>query len=415
MLRQPSTIHLSFLEVTYQDKEAPVLGSSFRLSIMKTAQVFALIFSAATATTTASAACRENNQSIVVEVAPDFVRPYVLPNYRGRAIKLTSSQIVRYSITGNSSGGAFSLIQHNGKDSGWASARPHTHRLAHEHFYCARGRVELWGQKNTTNATDEARVGTLGDYGNIPPGTIHTFQLVDPDTQLSHVFHPGGFEHLFDVFSLGDFETSTISSPYLAIPADEQPFGPLTPEMEALLAGLDLYAASEEFYIPRRDFINGTAGDKSLNWHNGANSLPNDPTEPYFVAKDYGPKYLNSENGYKIIQPLATPDQATGGNFSMGTIIMSPKLSNQSSSIATLPHHFALQMEDGQLALFVEGYETVSLLQGDVAFVPSGTSFSYHATVPFTKFMYMNAGAEGLDYQLLKTSVSWDFPAYPNV
>ncbi|KND87024.1 Quercetin 2,3-dioxygenase [Tolypocladium ophioglossoides CBS 100239] len=315
---------------------------------MKTAQVLSWMLAAIA---TASAKHPKYNESIVVNVAPDFLRP-----------------------TANSSDGTFSLVQHNGKDSGWTSARPHTHRLTHEHFYCARGRVELWGQKNATNATDEAR-------------------LTDPDTQLTHIFHPGGFEYLFDVFSLGEFETSAISSPYIVIPADAQPSGPLTPELDVLFAGLDLYAAPEE----------------ALKWHNGANTLPNDPTEPYFVAKDYGPKYLNSDNGYKVIRPLATPEQATGG-----TIIMSPKLPNQSSSNATLPHHFALQMEDGQLVLSVNGYDSVSLLQGDVTFIPSGIPFTYHSTVPFTKFMYMNARAEGLDNQLLKKSVNWDFPAYPN-
>ncbi|PNY25381.1 Quercetin 2,3-dioxygenase [Tolypocladium capitatum] len=382
---------------------------------MKTAQILAWMLSGAIATTAASSKYTEDDESIVVDVAPDFLRPYVLPKYRGHAIKLTQTQTIRFSITANSSDGAFALIQHNGKNSGWLSSRPHAHHLVHEHFYCARGRVQLWGQKNVTNATDEARVGTPGDYGNIPPDTIHTFQLIEPDSQLTHVFHPGGFEHLFDVYSLGGFDTSTISSPYPAVPGDDNPLGGApTPQEKVLLAGLDLYVASEETYIPRRDFVNGTAGDKSLNWHNGANTLPNDPTEPYFVAKDYGSKYLNSENGYKVIQPLATPEQVTGGNFSMGTIIMSPKLHNQSSSTATLPHHFALQMEDGQLVLSVSGYDTVSLIQGDVAFIPSGIPFMYHATVPFTKFMYMNAGAEGLDHQLLKNSVAWDFPAYPN-
>ncbi|KAJ6443754.1 cytochrome P450 oxidoreductase [Purpureocillium lavendulum] len=353
-------------------------------------------------------------ESLVVNVAPDFVRPYVLPKYRGRAIKLTPSQIIRFSITANSSGGAFSLVQHNGKDSGWTSARPHTHHKTHEHFYCARGRVELWGKKNATDASHEARVGTVGDYGNIPPGSIHTFQLTDPDTQLSHVFHPGGFEDLFDAFSLGDWATDTTSSPYLAISADDSPFGPLTPEADQLLRGLDLYAAPEEEYIPRRDFVNGTVGDSGLNWHNGTNHLPNDSTIPYFVAKDYGPKYLNSESGHKIIQPLATPDQATGGNFSMGTIIMSPKRANESASHANPAHHFALQMEDGQLALSVRGYDSALLIQGDVAFVPAGVPFTYHATVPFTKFVYMSAGAKGLDYELLKNSVEWNFTAYPS-
>lgn len=159
--------------------------------------------------------------------------------------------------------------------------------------------------------------------------------------------------------------------------------------------------------------INGTASDLNLPWHNGENELPDDSTEPYFVAKDYGPKYLNTEVGYKVIQPLATPKQSTSGNFTMGTIIMSNKLDNETASSATLPHHFALQMDEGQLALTVKGYKTAYLLQGDVAFIPSDTPFKYHATVPYTKFLYLNGGANGLDYQLLKNSKPWGWPAYP--
>lgn len=126
--------------------------------------------------------------SILVDAAPDDVRPYVLPRFKGRAIKLTPSDIIRFAITANSSGGAFSMVQHNGKTSGWTVARPHTHEHVHEHFYCQRGRAELWAQKNVTGASHEARVASAGDYGSVPPGTIHTFQLVDPDSQLNHVF-----------------------------------------------------------------------------------------------------------------------------------------------------------------------------------------------------------------------------------
>ncbi|PHH78662.1 hypothetical protein CDD82_2924 [Ophiocordyceps australis] len=355
-----------------------------------------------------------SNQDILVDVAPDFVRPYVLPKYRGRAIKLTVSQIIRFSITTNSSGGAFSLIQHNGQQSAWLAARPHTHGLTHEHFYCARGRVQLWGMKNVTESSEEARVATVGDYGNVPPGVIHTFQLTDPDAQLTHVFHPGGFEHLFDVFSNGDHDTAGISSPYVALDTDPDPFGPFTPEQDELLRGLDLVAAPSEDYRPRRDFVNGTAG-AGQKWHDGPNTLPNDATEPYFIAKDYGPKFLNSEAGYKIIQPLATREQSADGNFTMGTIVMSPKLESTPVSRTTLPHHFALQMDDGQLSLSIQGYKTVLMMHGDVAFIPAGTPFEYYATVPYTKFLYMNAGAEGLEAQLLKDSKEWSWPAYPDV
>jgi hypothetical protein len=66
-----------------------------------------------------------------------------------------------------------------------------------------------------------------------------------------------------------------------------------------------------------------TASDLSgqLPWHNGSNVLPEDPSEPYFVAKDYGPIFLNVDptTGYKVVQPLVQ----NSANFSNGTIIMS--------------------------------------------------------------------------------------------
>ncbi|KAM4062630.1 quercetin 2,3-dioxygenase [Hirsutella rhossiliensis] len=357
--------------------------------------------------------CESNNNSLVVDEAPDSVRPYVLPKYKGRAIFITASQVLRFSITANSSDGAFALVQHSGKVSGWTPARPHTHRRTHEHFYCAKGRSELWGQRNATGASHEARVGTLGDYGSMPPGAIHTFQLVDPDAQLTHVFHPGGFEHLFDEFSSGGYDSKAVMSPYPPDPEDKEPFGAMTPELDEKLQRLDLYQAPAELFIPRRDFVNGTAG-AGLSWHNGSNALPDDPTEPYFVAKDYGPKFLNTNSGYKILQPLATATQTSEtGNFTMGTLIMSPKLDNETVETTQLPHHFAIQMEEGQLALSIPGYPETYLIQGDVAFIPADTSFTYYATVPFTKFLYMNAGASGLDHQLLQDSISWDFPVYP--
>jgi hypothetical protein len=228
---------------------------------------------------------------------------------------------------------------------------------------------------------------------------------------MTHIFYPGGFEHLFEVFGQGSHE-SEVGAPYPPDWEDAEPFGPLTPEERARLESLDLFAAGEEVFIPRRDLVNGTAGDdETLKWHNGNNTLPEDPTDPYFIARDYGPKYLNFENGYKIIQPLITPQQ--NSNFTMGTITMSPKLPNETITTTVLPHSFALQMEEGQLFLSVSGYREHYLLSGDVAFIPANTTFKYYATVPLTRFLYLNAGANGLDHQLLKASIPWGFPVYP--
>ena len=358
-----------------------------------------------------------NNKSLIVDEAPNYVRPYVLPRFKGRAVPLTPSQPIRFSITVNSTGGAFSMVQHSGKISGWTPARPHTHKITHEYFYCARGRIEVWSQKNETglNATQEARVGTVGDFANVPQGNIHTFQLIDPDSQMTHIFNPAGFEHLFDVFSGGHEYVSDVSAPYPPNPEDGQPFQPLTPSSDAQLRALDTYAASSDIFIPRRDMINGTAGSPEFNWHNGENELATDPTDAYFVANNYGPKYLNTDNGYKVIQPLVSPAQTRPQEepLTIGTIIMSPKLANETVNEVTLPNHFALQMDDGLLVLEVTGYPPVSLLSGDVAFIPKGTHFKYHTDVPMTKFLYLNAGAEGLDTQLLATASPWGFPGYP--
>ncbi|KAM3427247.1 hypothetical protein MY4824_009565 [Beauveria thailandica] len=352
------------------------------------------------------------NKTLTVDRAPDFVRPYVLPRFHGKAVMLTKTQTITFSITANSSGGAFSLVQHNGKVTTWLNARPHVHKTYHEHFYCSRGRVELWTKENTTSGEEEARVASFGDYGNVPPGVIHTFQLIDPDSQLTHAFHPAGFEKLFDGVSGGQF-ASGVHAPYVPDPVDEQPYGPMTPELHALFEPLDLFAVPEQQYIPRRDFVNGTASSEGLNWHNGTNELPADNTKPYFVANNYGPKFLNTDKGYKVIQPISTVDNSHNHNFTMGTIIMSPKRDNETEEHVTLPHHLGIQMDDGQLVLSVDGYKKTYLLQGDVAFIPAGTPFSYHATVPFTKFLYLNAGPHGLEYELLNRSVSWGFPSYP--
>ncbi|RFU73313.1 quercetin 2,3-dioxygenase [Trichoderma arundinaceum] len=385
--------------------KASTLALSLSLSLLSPATTVA-----ASSSSSSGAA---HHPPLVVDVAPDHLRPYILPRYKGQAIKLTTSgQIIRFSITTNSSDGAFAVVQHTSKFTGWTSARPHTHHDSHEHFYCSKGRVELWTKKNVTGAIDEARVLTLGDFGTAPPGTIHTFQHTDPDSQLTHIYNPAGFEKLYNVYSLGEFD-SPHGSPYQLIEEDQQPFGDVTPAQEAQLNSLDLFVAKADVYVPRRDFVNGTAGDPSLNWHNGNNSLSSDPTDPYYIAKDYGPKYLNSDNGYKVIQPLLTAAQTPFKNFTVGTLTLSQKLKGDRPNVAKLPHHFAIQMDEGQLALTLPGYKTEYLLQGDVAFIPSGIRFEYFATVPFTKFLYLNGGAKGLDYQLLKNAVPWDFPVYP--
>jgi glyoxylate utilization-related uncharacterized protein len=146
-------------------------------------------------------------------------------------------------------------------------------------------------------------------------------------------------------------------------------------------------------------------------WRTGANALATDAYTPYFVAKDYGPKYLSTEGGYKVIQPFVTPVQSAG-NFSLSTITMDKLLSNATASSQSFAGHAALEVLDGQLMVSMLG-ETLSLLQGDVVFIPSNTTYKYWSSVAYTKVLHIGQGAEGLDTTLIAGATSWDSPVWP--
>lgn len=368
---------------------------------MKTAFVAGALLSIAAAAVASS----HEWSSLYVDEAPQFVRPYVLPKERGLNVRV-GQQIYRFSVTGNSSGGAFTLLQTNAPDSTELGVLPHIHKLHHENFYCTKGRFQLWAKID--GSIEQSRILTQGDYGTVPHNTIHSYQILDPDTQMTGVIQPGGFEKLFLAIGDGPYDSIT-GSEYIpaAAPNASAGAGASSDTISALTA-FDVYAQLE--FSPRRDLVNGMAG--SGNWHNGSNALAPDGYTPNFIAKNYGPKYLNTDSGfYHVIAPLATGAQTTN-NFTMGTITMSPKLWNDTVATTTAKQHVAFQLQEGELVVTIQG-ETVRLIQGDVVFIPGATPFQYYASVPFTKFLYVSAGGDGLDADLLAKSVSWGYPTYP--
>jgi hypothetical protein len=82
----------------------------------------------------------------------------------------------------------------------------------------------------------------------------------------------------------------------------------------------DVYAKLD--FKPRRDLVNGTAPVGDSDWHTGANDLGT-PGQPYFIANGYEPKYLNSQHGYQIVQPLVSPKQAQDTNYTLSTLTIS--------------------------------------------------------------------------------------------
>ena len=344
-----------------------------------------------------------------LKIAPQSPRPYIIPKLAG------PTSFNHFPVTGNSSGGAFTLLSTDSPGTlptlPAMGVFPHLHRIYHENFYCTKGRVGLWAATNATG--DNARMLTAGDYGAVPQNTTHTFQLLEPDTMLTGVIAPGGFEMVF--FHLGPMAYRDIMTPptlslsRTVVSKD----GVLSTPLDGL-EEYDVYPNTN--YTPRNDFENGTA-PAIAPWHNAPNAFPKDTTSPYFIAKNWGPKYLNKAAGfYQIVTPLAT-SKTTANLFTEGSLTLSPLFNNvtvTSLPIVNLTQPLSFMMEEGAMMIEVEGYEGAEMLvERDVLLVPQNTDFKYWAARPFTKALYVTGGEGGLDSVLMDGGIEWDSASYP--
>jgi quercetin dioxygenase-like cupin family protein len=344
--------------------------------------------------------------SLYVENAPDHVRPYVIERYANAQAVAVGQQIYRFPVTGASSGGAFSILMTNSPASDALGVLPHIHQAHYENFFCSKGRFQLWTNKY---GDEEARVMLPGDYGAVPRNTTHTFQVLDPDTELLGVIQPGGFEALF--FAIADSNyTSSTSSPYIPTSStgSTDAGAGSSASMISALESFDVFAQLD--FSPRRDLINGSAPANST-WHTGKNTVPTNSNTPFYIAKNQGPMWLNSEHGYQIIAPFITTTQSAA-KFSEGTITISRTPSNTTIPSRRFADHMAFEILEGALMVKMQE-EVVQLLQGDVVFIPGNTTFQYWSGVAFTKFLYVGAGEEGLDVELMSKGIAWDYPTWP--
>lgn len=129
--------------------------------------------------------------SLLVDDTPTHVRPYVLPHLVG-TVTATGDMAYRFPITAASSGNAFTLLTTNTGRYDKPNVFPHAHKVRYENFFCEKGALHLWLATNGTS--QEARVMEPGDFGASPPGKIHAFQTLRPDTEMFGVVFPGGLE-----------------------------------------------------------------------------------------------------------------------------------------------------------------------------------------------------------------------------
>ena len=125
-----------------------------------------------------------------VTTLPGEPVPYVIEAGSGRAHVLLG-EVGRALVGAEESNGAMSVMALDGP----RADRPiplHYHDREYEFFYCLRGAIQLW-------ADDESRVLAPGDFGYIPPGTLHAYQLRGHHSTFVGPVVPGGWDRFFDL------------------------------------------------------------------------------------------------------------------------------------------------------------------------------------------------------------------------
>ncbi|KAB8226835.1 hypothetical protein ETB97_003904 [Aspergillus alliaceus] len=343
---------------------------------------------------------------LFLENAPSSPRPYIIPHYANSHAVTVGSQLYRFTVTGPSSDYAFTLMSTSAPSSGSLGVLPHIHRTHYENFFNFKGRFQLWAQYGEEE--QQARLLTQGDYGSVPRKTTHTFQILDPDTEMVGVVVPGGFEDLF--YALGQNYTSATKTPYVPQATnDSSATGPDDSGISGLKS-FDVYAELD--FEPRRDLVNGSAPSDE-GWHTESASL-GEPGRPYFIANNYGPKYLNSKHGaYQIVQPLVTNAQAQDTNFTMATLILSRQRASSSAPTWTATGATAFEVLEGSIQVQIGDYPATWLEMGDVAFVPATVEYRYWTEGSYAKVLSVNAGRDGLNEQLISEGKEWGYPTFP--
>ncbi|KAL4760929.1 RmlC-like cupin domain-containing protein [Aspergillus foveolatus] len=355
---------------------------------------------------TAPLAAAQSLSDLYLDSAPSSPRPYIIPHYANSHAVTIGAQLYRFPVTGPASDYAFTLMSTNAPASGSLGVLPHIHQRHYENFFNFKGRFQLWAQKG--DGEQEARLLTQGDYGSVPRNTTHTFQILDPDTEMVGVISPGGFEDLF--YALGTNYSDATNTPY--VPAASNGTSSPGADVISSLQKYDVYAQLD--FEPTRDLVNGSSSTTS-SWHaidSSATPL-GEPGQPYFIANNYGPKYLNSRHGnYQIVQPLVTNAQSQDTNFTLSTIVMSRQ---HSETVDTWKANGACAFEvlEGSVVIKIGAYPAARLETGDVAFVPKNTAYQYWTTGSYAKVLYVSAGQEGLDKRLIESGESWSYPTFP--
>jgi quercetin dioxygenase-like cupin family protein len=286
-----------------------------------------------------------------VTVLPGEPVPYVIEAGSGRAHVLLG-EVGRALVGAEESGGAMSVMALDGP----RAERPiplHYHDSEYEFFYVLRGAVQLW-------ADEESRVLQPGDFGSIPPGTLHAYQLRGHASTFVGPIVPGGWDRFFDL----------TGEPYAGAAFPAGPKGP--PPFEKF------GRAEVEFKMKYRP--DGQYAPAS----EAADDTVPAGQAPFFLRAGEGSRH---ELG-GLLQTLLVGADQTGGKLTMTTVEMC-KGPGMPAHVHERTHE-ALMVVEGRLALTLDGAEHV-LGRGDTASIPAGTEHAYRGDGHYTKVLTMSA------------------------
>jgi quercetin 2,3-dioxygenase len=287
-----------------------------------------------------------------VTTLPGEPVPYVIEAGSGRAHVLLG-EVGRALVGAEESGGAMSVMSLDGP----RADRPiplHYHDDEQEFFYCLRGAIQLW-------ADDESRVLAPGDFGYVPAGTLHAYQLRGHHSTFVGPIVPGGWDRFFDLTG-EPFGTAAFPQGPKGPPPFEK-FGRAEVEFKMK------YRPDAQYAEARTDAADDTLPPGS---------------QPYFLRAGEGPRHELAGQ----LQTLLVGADQSGGAVTMTTVEMAKG--------PGLPAHLhertyeSLMVLEGRLRLVLDGAEHV-LARGDTASIPAGTEHAYSGDGHYTKVLTMSA------------------------
>lgn len=214
-------------------------------------------------------------------------KPYVLEADEGETLSVIGGQMVRYLATKEQTDNAFGLIHSRGKLD--EKILPHFHKAAQDTWLVLKGALQLW-------AGDQSRILYPGDFAYVPPGIVHSYQVVGHDTEYMGLITPGDWIKFFKVLGIPCDDTPTYKS------LDDRTIDKRW-MIEQIKAGHDIIPQPQYQFCE----VNGQAG--------GDTTLPKG-SEAYFLRSDTAAKYFLNGQTCTPMCRAANSDN----NFSVATI-----------------------------------------------------------------------------------------------